>query len=376
MDDDARYDYAVSLHDRGEFKAAIKEYDYLLERYPDDHVARYERALSLKGLGKYKKAIAECEVLAGYDDCIMLVYILWGNCLTEEGKVSEAIEVFLRGIERFPDSGELYEELGIIYFDKKEFDEALTWFNRAIEKNPELAASYYYAAYCYYSASPEKIWSLVYAETAILLNNDGDSNHEAMAKLIITTFKGNIQADSEQFAMRMSKAGPMITGDNPVRLDFPKLYEACLREGFRQQYIYDDGEVPACMLDTLLYVRYIALETYFKEAGHIFGNSMYLLEYQKKILDAGFFDAYNVYLLGSQFPIEVEYWINNNKGEMERFMEWYNNNPFRLDRTHTVGRKSIYRDQANLSHYEAMQIQTALTTPWSPKDISEQIAAN
>lgn len=60
-------------------------------------------------------------------------------------------EALRTGIERSPDDAGLHVELANLYFGAKQFDEAIVWFERALELNPQdanvyadLGVSYYY----------------------------------------------------------------------------------------------------------------------------------------------------------------------------------------------------------------------------------------
>ena len=90
---------------------------------------------------------------------------------------------------------------------------------------------------------------------------------------------------------------------------------------------------------------------------------MYLLPYQKSIIDAGHWDAYNIFLFYTVFPQEASQWLKDNGDRFDAFINWTQEHPFILDESHTVGMKTIYRDSRPLDMLGALKISAGLLKP-------------
>lgn len=104
------------------------------------------------------------------------------------------------------------------------------------------------------------------------------------------------------------------------------------------------------------------VENYFEVTDNLYGNSMYLLEFQKKIIDAGHWDAYNYFLFMLSFPDEFAEWYEENSAALEAFIDWYNNDPYSLGEGRTVNPMQIYDNYQPISLMEALKIQAELLT--------------
>ncbi len=60
----------------------------------------------------------------------------YGYQLINQGKIDQAIEIFRTNVKRYPDSWNVYDSLGEGLGIKGETEEAITWYKKALEKNP------------------------------------------------------------------------------------------------------------------------------------------------------------------------------------------------------------------------------------------------
>ena len=65
-----------------------------------------------------------------------------GNALFFDGQYDRAIAFFNKAIEKNPRHAEAYYNRGLTYVEKKQFDEAMSDFTKIIEINPRLAMAY------------------------------------------------------------------------------------------------------------------------------------------------------------------------------------------------------------------------------------------
>ncbi len=89
-----------------------------------------------------------------------------GESFQKEGKFERARERFLEAVRIDPLYAEGYNGVGITYYARNDFKEALRWYKRALAADPGLGDAYYNMA-CIYALQGEKSLSLRYLRTAL-----------------------------------------------------------------------------------------------------------------------------------------------------------------------------------------------------------------
>ena len=136
----------IALHDEGQYRQAIKQYEKALKIDKKSALANYEIALSYHALGDRKAALKYANKAAkgkGSQDMPML-YVMRGSLLDDGGKAKQAIKVYEQGIRRFPNDHMLYFNMGITYARMGMNVKAKNAFINAIAKNYSHTSSHYY----------------------------------------------------------------------------------------------------------------------------------------------------------------------------------------------------------------------------------------
>ncbi len=101
---------------------------------------KLEKTQSLVSQGKTSEAIhllKECDTDSWTDQEMIERYNLWGNTLLDMDKSQEAVNVFKRSIELFPDEPILLSNFGLALLNIKEFDESLKQLRQAQRLEPK-----------------------------------------------------------------------------------------------------------------------------------------------------------------------------------------------------------------------------------------------
>lgn len=69
-------------------------------------------------------------------------YLVQGKLLASQGKITEAIELYLKAIDEQSNSPEIYGNLGSLYAQQKQWQTAINYYQKAIEFNPNFAGVY------------------------------------------------------------------------------------------------------------------------------------------------------------------------------------------------------------------------------------------
>ncbi len=364
-EDSLLLDKAVKLVDKGQAVTALMDFETLATKYPKNFLVQYERIYCLYHLGRFDDVIKCRKTVLDNKDTRDIAYQMVGNAYDCVGQTDKAVKTYEEGLKRFPDSGLLYLELGNICFVKQEFDKALDNYNLGIVGMPNFASNYYRAANLYLASTNLLVWGLVYGEAAILLAPDKTERHEELARKMVACYKDNIHFDfDDEKGLKVTFVPSRnVTVDNESKktyLAFPGIYEGAISQPLKQMY---DEKIPFTgSVRQLMEIRKGMVETYYSVTDNLYGNSMYLLEYQKQVIDAGHWEAYNYFIFGMYYPDEYSHWCDTHVREIKAFAKWYGNTPFRLGDGRSVDVSQIYNCYRPLSMLEALMIQSQLLT--------------
>jgi len=116
-----------------------------------------------------------------------------GDAFQKEGKFERARERFLQAVRIDPLYAEGYNGVGVTYYARNDFKEALRWYKKALVADPGLGDAYYNMA-CVYALQKEKALSLRYLRTA--LRNGFTSREQMREDSDLSTLRGDPQFES------------------------------------------------------------------------------------------------------------------------------------------------------------------------------------
>jgi hypothetical protein len=117
-----------------------------------------------------------------------------GDSFQKEGKFERARARFLEAVRIDPFYAEGYNGVGVTYYARNDFKEALRWYKKALTADPGLGDAYYNMA-CIYALQNEKSLSLRYLHTAL---RNGFTSKEQMRE---DSDLASLRADSQFKAM-------------------------------------------------------------------------------------------------------------------------------------------------------------------------------
>lgn len=84
---------------------------------------------------RYEEAIKDYEKAIEYphDSHVYHTYYNKGICLRKLGRLDKSIDDLKKAVDMKPDNPNAHNNLGLSYFENKEFDEALTEYTKAIQ---------------------------------------------------------------------------------------------------------------------------------------------------------------------------------------------------------------------------------------------------
>ena len=324
---------AIKLEDEGKFDEAIKLLEAAQKLDPEYISYPYELAYSYYSKKEYETAIKYLENIINHPKVDDQVFQLLGNAYDNLGKTSKALEAYDMGLKRFPNSGKLHLEKGNIYWDKKEYDKALLFYEQGINVDPTFPSNYYRAAKIYCS-STEEVWGMIYGEIFMNLERNSDRTAE-ISKLLFDTYKSEIKFTGENsFSVSFSKNSTInvsdLTDASKMRLPFGVgVYEPTLMISMLTAKSID--------INSLDKIRSSFIDNYFMK-GNDKTYPNILFSYQKQVKEAGHIEAYNHWILMKGDEDGFDKWLSANKEKWDSFVKWFSENGLKINNSNKFNR--------------------------------------
>jgi len=259
---------------QGDYANAILVLNRGLQQDPQNIEMAKDLGMSYYFQKDNSKALEVIKPLLDRDDANDQLFQIAGNIYKQLDMPKDAEKNYKKGLKKFPSSGPLYNEYGEILWSQKEYQDAISQWEKGIEAEPSYSRNYYNAAK-YYFFTPDKVWSILYGEIFINMEPLGTKTPE-IKQLLLDSYK-KLYTD------------PNLEQGNK---DENRFVKAFLQKMNRQSAIAESGLTAETL--TMIRTRFI-LDWYNDDS-----NKPYkLFEYQRQLLKEGMFDAYNQWIFGS-----------------------------------------------------------------------------
>ena len=312
---------AIELMDNGKIDESIKLLKEARKLDPDRFDYPYELAYAQYLKENYKEVIKILERNIDHKDVSERLFQLLGNSYDVLGKTDKANEAYNAGLKKFPNSGMIYLEKGNVYWGKKEYGQALSFYEKGIEVDPGFPSNYYRATLIYCS-STEEVWGMIYGEIFMNLERNSQRTSE-ISKLLFDTYKSEIKFTSDtSFSVSFSRNSSINISDlnDPGKIKLPfgiGAYEPTFMMSMISEKSID--------LNSLDRIRKNFVETYF-ENGNDKKYPNILFDYQNNVLKAGHLEAYNHWILMKGDEEAFGIWHTSNSAKWNNFVTWFTDN--------------------------------------------------
>jgi tetratricopeptide (TPR) repeat protein len=89
-----------------------------------------------------------------------------GDELRREGRFEQARQKFLEAVQEDPAYAEGFNGVGVTYYARNDYGEAMRWYKKALQADPDFGDAYYNLG-CIYALQGRKAMSLRYLRTAL-----------------------------------------------------------------------------------------------------------------------------------------------------------------------------------------------------------------
>lgn len=341
--DKVLFQMATEWDDSGNYELALEAYNNLLVRYPNNEYLLYEKGLTLYNMKRPQEAIPVFEKCISSGGNLPISYTMLGNCYDVLGESRKAIEIYEQGYEKFPTNSIFLTEIGNVCNHHGLFVEAIKTYEMGMMVEPARPQNYFRAATLEFKTA-EPIWGLIYAETSMLLSPNNHERFYDMSRQMAECYLENTKAVNDTLQITLFKNDTIqikTSGslDN-VKLNPGLIISKCYSVAM-QKMINENIPIDFKTIETFSILRRYMVDTYYESTENIFGDSMYLLEFQKSIINAGHWDAYTWFIFSPILRDDGNMWLVERREEIEKFVEWYNEHIFTLNDGRTVCSQSV-----------------------------------
>jgi len=253
-----------------------------------------------------------------------------GNLYDIDGDSVMALKAYADGLKQFPGSGALYLETGNVYLIRKQYGNAIPWYEKGIEADPSYPTNYYRVAQLY-TSSTNPIWGMIYGELFMNLERGSERTGD-MSGWLYDTYRNNIIIRSKDSMSVTFCRNTTIYADDLMdkkkkrakknfRLPFSMVYEPLVLTSMIMADSVNIG--------SLCSMRKNFLQAYYERSyNKSYPNALF--EYQHKIDRAGHLDAYNHWILMRGDETAFTKWQSSHMGEWANFVKWFKDNPISI----------------------------------------------
>lgn len=325
---------AIRLMDDGFHDKSIELLKESIEINPDKIFYWYELGLAYYKKEDFKEAVKTFKKISKHKDIFDQVYQMLGNAYDINGQRDKAIETYEKGMKEFPNSGLCYLERSIIHMSENEFNEAVATLEQGVSADPMYSSCYYWLAKLFLEYTEEEVWGMIYGELFMHLEPNTHRSQE-ISRLLYNTYKNEITFNGDSSKVSFSKTKNINIQLSEKDMDNPENMIKLLQKAMKQSFgsgVYEPTLILSLIgkeeinLATLNEIRSHFIDLYMKEEYEDF--PIVLFDFQKKIKDAGHFEAYNYWLLLYGNEEEFDTWLSDeeNTEKLRQYTQWYNEN--------------------------------------------------
>lgn len=321
----------------GDYANAILVLNQALQLEPENVQFRKQLGFAYYLRGEMSKAKTIIDPLLDSKESDAQIFQIAGNIYQARQDWKGAQKLYDRGIRKFPESGELYNDNGQLLLSLKMYDGALNNWLKGIERDPNFPGNYYNAARTYYYTR-DPVWAIIYGE--IFLNLESYTTRTAEVRDILLESYKKLFNDPSMLSSPLPddpEGGKKSKRNRSPSSEFVNAFRQMMA---KQAGVVTNGIDPDALV--MLRTRFILDWYSFYGAKYPFA----LFDFQRKLLRDGMFEAYNQWVFGpvaSQTAYRA--WTNLHKAEYDKFMQYQRSYPLKLrtDEYYNDGRFSLSR---------------------------------
>jgi tetratricopeptide (TPR) repeat protein len=319
---------AITIVDQGELDEGLKMLQEASKLDPTVSDYVYEQGYIYEIKGEYARAKEIVEPLLARADATDRFYQLVGNSYDYLKDPEKAIKTYYAGLKRFPNSGELHLELGIMAMGQEDYNKALHIWEEGIDRDPMHSSNYYWAAK-FLCNSDHRLWGVIYAEIFINLEPATKRTKE-ISKLLFDTYNRSITLKGDTSKIDFEPGIYVRVGENgkPV-LPLIASYSPAFLLALPAAAAASPADSTLTLAD-LHGIRSRFIANWFTMKNNKKFPSV-LFDLNRRLADKGHGEAYDYWLLSHGNPDEFIAWHEKHEKELTSMIEGLLAAPLRID---------------------------------------------
>lgn len=300
---------------QGEYGSAALVLVKALAQSPEDLQVAKDLALTYYFDKSNEKALQVVKPLLERSDADDQTFQIAGNIFRALDQFKDGEAMYKKAIKRFPKSGALYNEYGELLSSLQTTSTknstpattSISQWEKGIEMDPAYPGNYYNASKYYYF-TPDRIWSIIYAETFV--NLEPLSNRTAEIKSVLLDSYKKLFSDAETLNNYQSKN---------------KFENAFIQTMINLVPLAENGINPESL--TMIRTRFV-LDWFDKYAAQF---PYRLFQHHQQLIREGIFTAYNHWIFGAaQNLTAYQNWTMENVTEYNNFNNFQRGRIFKI----------------------------------------------
>lgn len=182
IDEDENLAEGVNLFSQGQYQEAIKAFEKITYKFPNNFMAFYNLGLSYLRNGNIDEAILNLDKAVKLKPDLVEAYFALGESYFNKGNSEKAMEAFSKARELQPDNAKAHYNLGINYYKCDQPEEAISSFEKCIELDPHYSSAYYQLALAHIKKGNFKK-AIIYLEEFLKLNPEEPKANQVQAMI-------------------------------------------------------------------------------------------------------------------------------------------------------------------------------------------------
>ena len=325
---------AIKLVDDGKYEDGISLLKEAQQLDPNNYNYPYEIGYTYYVQNKLLPALDKFKEAAAFKINNAQCYQMLGNVYSDLNDSANAFQSYNQGLEHFPHAGIIYLEKGNFFYSKKQYLEALSYYEKGIEMDPEFPSNYFYATKIF-CASSERIWGVIYGEIFMNLER-GSKRASEISELLYKTYQSAIKInDNQSAAISFSK---IISLNNKKKelLPFSTTFEMLMTLSVTPLILSGETDFSLGFMSKIRnnFISNWVEKNHYKDYPNI------LFDFHQLLLKDGYLEAYTHWILRKGNESEFEQWKNASKEKWTAFINWFDKNHL-----HPTGAYHFYRKQ-------------------------------
>jgi Tfp pilus assembly protein PilF len=306
----------VDLHDKGDYSAAIREYEKALKIDAGSPLAHSEMATTYFAMKQYDKSIEHCDkVIEAGTRYVDNAYVTKGSALDMQGKPQEAIKAYQKGIKNNPKNHFLHYNLALTSFNIKEYDQAEKALEKSLRLNPAHASSHLLMAYVM-REKEDRVKALLAIYNFRMLEPPGDRAKTALSVADKLMKNGVVREDPKHTSIFMS--GPKT--DTSDHFSAANFMLSILEAGKDVDKTKKRSDAEVFMGNSKAFLSLLGT---LRKNDTGFWWDYYVDFYSALMTDKDRAEAFGYLISVSWDDKDVTAWVKKNKSKMDELGKWY-----------------------------------------------------